>query len=84
MRACHCTDCQRHAGSAFVLNAIIETSATKKFGGRPLKRQQRLKNALAQTPTLMGIGPAGTYQQTVHPDHSLCVTAHSQPPVVAT
>ena len=26
VHCCHCTDCQRHTGSAFVLNAIIETS----------------------------------------------------------
>jgi hypothetical protein len=29
VHCCHCTDCQRHTGSAFVLNAIIETSAIK-------------------------------------------------------
>src|SRR5258705_9844307 len=29
----HCTDCQRHTGSAFVLNAIIETSAIKLIRG---------------------------------------------------
>ena len=32
---CHCTDCQRHTGSAFVLNAIIETSAIKMIRGDP-------------------------------------------------
>src|SRR5262245_36549261 len=29
VHCCHCTDSQRHTGSAFVLNAIIETSAIK-------------------------------------------------------
>jgi len=29
VHCCHCTDCQRHTGSAFVLNAIIETSAIR-------------------------------------------------------
>ena len=29
VHCCHCTDCQRHTGSAFVLNAIIETAAIK-------------------------------------------------------
>jgi hypothetical protein len=29
VHCCHCTDCQRHTGSAFVLNAIIETSEIK-------------------------------------------------------
>lgn len=34
VHCCHCTDCQRHTGSAFVLNAIIETSAIKLLRGR--------------------------------------------------
>src|SRR5215470_16223826 len=29
VHCCHCTDCQRHTGSAFVLNALIETSAIR-------------------------------------------------------
>src|SRR5882757_7827757 len=33
VHCCHCTDCQRHTGSAFVINAIIETSAIKMIGG---------------------------------------------------
>jgi len=35
VHCCHCTDCQRHTGSAFVLNAIIETDAIKILRGRP-------------------------------------------------
>jgi hypothetical protein len=35
VHCCHCTDCQRHTGSAFVLNAIIETSAIKIIRGDP-------------------------------------------------
>jgi hypothetical protein len=34
VHCCHCTDCQRHTGSAFVLNAIIETSAIKMLRGK--------------------------------------------------
>ncbi|HTL17329.1 MAG TPA: GFA family protein [Patescibacteria group bacterium] len=34
VHCCHCTDCQRHTGSAFVLNAIIETSAIRILRGR--------------------------------------------------
>jgi hypothetical protein len=30
VHCCHCDDCQRLTGSAFVLNAIIETQAIKK------------------------------------------------------
>ena len=33
VHCCHCTDCQRHTGSAFVLNAIIETSSIKIIRG---------------------------------------------------
>src|SRR5512146_763095 len=33
VHCCHCTDCQRHTGSAFVLNAIIETSAIRLIRG---------------------------------------------------
>lgn len=33
VHCCHCSDCQRHTGSAFVLNAIIETSAIKIIRG---------------------------------------------------
>jgi hypothetical protein len=34
VHCCHCTDCQRQTGSAFVLNAIIETSAIKILRGK--------------------------------------------------
>lgn len=34
VHCCHCTDCQRHTGSAFVLNAIIETAAIKILRGK--------------------------------------------------
>jgi hypothetical protein len=34
VHCCHCTDCQRHTGSAFVMNAIIETSAIKILRGK--------------------------------------------------
>ena len=34
VHCCHCTDCQRHTGSAFVLNAIIETSVIKILRGK--------------------------------------------------
>lgn len=34
VHCCHCTDCQRHTGSAFVLNAIIETSEIKILRGK--------------------------------------------------
>ena len=33
VHCCHCTDCQRHTGSAFVINALIETSAIRILRG---------------------------------------------------
>ena len=32
---CHCTDCQRQTGSAFVLNALIETDRIEILKGAP-------------------------------------------------
>jgi hypothetical protein len=34
VHCCHCTDCQRHTGSAFVLNALIEASAVSLKSGK--------------------------------------------------
>src|SRR5262249_60703186 len=36
VHCCHCDDCQRLTGSAFVLNAIIETEAIKLLRGKPV------------------------------------------------
>ena len=33
VHCCHCRDCQRQTGSAFVLNALIETDRTVQEGG---------------------------------------------------
>jgi hypothetical protein len=35
VHCCHCRDCQRQTGSAFVLNAIIETDRIKLVKGTP-------------------------------------------------
>lgn len=36
VNCCHCDDCQRHTGSAFVINALIETDAIELSGGHPI------------------------------------------------
>src|SRR3712207_1477489 len=36
VHCCHCDDCQRHTGSAFVLNALIETQAIELLRGKPV------------------------------------------------
>jgi hypothetical protein len=33
VHCCHCKDCQRQTGSAFVLNALIETDRVDRLGG---------------------------------------------------
>ena len=33
VHCCHCKDCQRQTGTAFVLNALIETSEVMQLGG---------------------------------------------------
>jgi hypothetical protein len=35
VNCCHCTDCQRHTGSAFAINAIIETDRIELVAGKP-------------------------------------------------
>jgi len=35
IHCCHCTDCQRQTGSAFVLNALIEADRVELLDGEP-------------------------------------------------
>jgi hypothetical protein len=35
VHCCHCADCQRESGSAFALNAVIETDRVELTGGNP-------------------------------------------------
>jgi hypothetical protein len=35
VHCCHCRDCQRQTGSAFVLNALIETDQVTQLSGNP-------------------------------------------------
>jgi len=35
VHCCHCKDCQRQTGSAFVLNALIETDRIELLSGKP-------------------------------------------------
>ena len=36
VHCCHCRDCQRQTGTAFVLNALIETDRVELLSGAPL------------------------------------------------
>jgi hypothetical protein len=37
VHCCHCLDCQRQTGSAFVLNALIETARVQRLGVEPVR-----------------------------------------------
>src|ERR1700744_519818 len=39
VHCCHCLDCQRQTGSAFVLNALIETDRVERLKGQPVPVQ---------------------------------------------
>jgi len=34
VHCCHCRECQRHSGSAFVINALIETANIRQLSGK--------------------------------------------------
>ncbi|MCR9212545.1 MAG: GFA family protein [Proteobacteria bacterium] len=51
VHCCHCRECQRHSGSAFVLNAILEREHLEILSGDPVPYQ---------VPTHSG-GPHGIY-----------------------
>jgi hypothetical protein len=36
VHCCHCRDCQRQTGSAFVINALIETNRIEELAGTPV------------------------------------------------
>ena len=36
VHCCHCLDCQRQTGSAFVVNALIETGRVEVVAGEPV------------------------------------------------
>jgi hypothetical protein len=35
VHCCHCRNCQKQTGSAFVINALIETDRVERTAGRP-------------------------------------------------
>ncbi|HVX97478.1 MAG TPA: GFA family protein [Polyangia bacterium] len=39
VHCCHCRDCQRQTGSAFVLNALIETARVERRGAEPVRSE---------------------------------------------
>jgi hypothetical protein len=41
VHCCHCLDCQRQTGSAFVLNALIEAARVELLSGEPRRFEMR-------------------------------------------
>src|SRR5262245_15790744 len=39
VHCCHCRDCQKQTGTAFVLNALIETSRVQISSGEPVRSE---------------------------------------------
>jgi hypothetical protein len=39
VHCCHCLDCQRQTGSAFVLNALVEAARVELLAGQPVRSE---------------------------------------------
>jgi hypothetical protein len=46
VQSCHCRDCQRYTGSAFVINGLIETDRVRLLAGTP--EQVRVRTPLGR------------------------------------
>ena len=49
VHCCHCTWCQREAGSAFVLNAMIETENVELLAGSPVRSERPSNSGIGQS-----------------------------------
>ncbi len=49
VHCCHCTWCQRETGSAFVLNAMIETDQVALIEGTPLRSERPSNSGIGQS-----------------------------------
>jgi hypothetical protein len=59
VHACHCTDCQRITGSAFVVNIWIEREFVEVFGTRP--KSFTLRKGTGRDHEVFFCGACGTY-----------------------
>ena len=59
VHACHCLDCQRITGSAFVMNALIEKSNFELLSGEPTSFDMRKCTGMQHTAYFCG--DCGTY-----------------------
>jgi hypothetical protein len=73
VHCCHCDDCQRLTGSAFVLNAIIETQAIKLLSGKPVAvRAVRTTSTAA-----LGVRPRSGANTDINPTSATCASERS-------
>lgn len=49
VHCCHCTDCQRQSGSAFVVNALIEAARVELLSGRLAQFRTRTESGFDHT-----------------------------------
>src|SRR5271156_418091 len=60
VHCCHCRECQRQTGSAFVLNALIETDRVSSLSGNPepvaVPTAKRSPTGNLSLPSLQGSG----------------------------
>ncbi len=49
VHCCHCTWCQRETGSAFVLNAMIETANVELLSGSPVRAEWPSNSGIGQS-----------------------------------
>ena len=59
VHCCHCRDCQRQTGSAFVLNALIETDRVEIRGGARADHDADRQRASARDLSLPGVPDRG-------------------------
>lgn len=57
VHACHCTWCQRETGSAFAMNAVVETTAITLLAGEPV--ETRLPSASGKGQLVLRCGACG-------------------------
>jgi hypothetical protein len=49
VHCCHCLNCQKHTGSAFVINMLVETSRVERSGPEPQRTEMPLNGGSPNT-----------------------------------
>ena len=80
VHCCHCDDCQRLTGSAFVLNAIIETQAIKLLRGKPVAGPVPRENGPHDIYRCPGVRPRSGATTGASPMSGSCASERSTSP----